>query len=139
LLATTLMQKQARRAADAHGGRIVKFTGDGALLVFEHATDAASAVRELHASFERDAQVLGLPPLKLHSGVSWGDFVDVRGADIYGHTVNIASRVADSAAEGEILVTSQFTQALGRFEPAPMHVGERRFRNVPDPVVRLRL
>ena len=37
-------------------GRIVKCTGEGALLVFEHASDARHlAVTELHATVERDA------------------------------------------------------------------------------------
>lgn len=139
LLATALVQKQARKVVNAYAGRVVKTTGDGALMVFDHAADAAAAVRELHASFGRDALLLGLPPHQLHSGLGWGEYVDVRDADIYGHTVNVASRVADSAAAGEILVTSAFAEALGQCDPLPVEVGARRFKNVPEPVVCLRL
>ncbi len=139
LLATTLLQKEARRLAEAHEGRVVKFTGDGAMLAFADAPAAAAALRELHAAFARGAEALALPPLPLHSGLHWGEYVDVRGTDIYGHTVNLASRLAEAAAAGEILATDTLVAQLGTVDPPPVAAGTRELKNVPGPVTCLRL
>jgi hypothetical protein len=72
-------------------------------------------------------------------GAHWGEYVEVRSTDIYGQTVYIASRLADAAAPGEILVSNAFPKALGAHEPAPAPAGARRFKNVPESVECLRL
>jgi class 3 adenylate cyclase len=139
ILATALLQKEARRLADAHGGRLVKSTGDGALLAFHDACPAAAALRALHAAFAQGLRALSLPGLELHSGIHWGEYLETHDGDIYGNTVNIASRVADGAKPGEILVTDAFAQAGSAMTPPPTRVGRRRFRNVPAPIDCLRL
>ena len=139
LLATTLLQRESRRLSDAVSGRVVKYTGDGAVLVFDHAEEAAATLRQLQSDFARGLDALSLPPLMLHSGAHWGEYVDVRGMDIYGQTVNIASRLADAAAPGEILVSEAFVKALGPHDPAPTPAGARHFKNVPEAVECMRL
>lgn len=139
LLTTALLQKEARRAADTLGGRIVKFTGDGAILVFDEAAPAASAVRSVHEAFARLVGTVGLPPQQLHSAIHWGDYVEVHDADIYGNTVNLAARLADRAGPGEILVTEAFARAAGSLAPPATPVGRLQLRNVPAAVECLRL
>lgn len=139
LLATTLLQREAKRIADAHDGRVVKSTGDGVMLAFAHAADAVAAVRTLYGEFARMRESLSLPPIALHAGLNWGEYVDVRGADIYGHTVNLASRLADAAGPGEIVASAEYAAALGAVEPPPLPLGTKRFKNVAEPVACVRM
>ena len=87
--------------ARTHGGRAVRWLGDGGLFYFEDVSAAFAAALEMS---ER-APSTGLPPT--HIGVQAGPVV-FRDGDVYGRTVNIASRIADQAQAGEIL-TSQET------------------------------
>jgi class 3 adenylate cyclase len=51
-------------------------------------------------------------PVWARSALHWGS-PRVRGDDLIGHDVNLASRVADLAAPGEVLVTAAFVEAAG--------------------------
>ena len=138
LLASAMVQKEAKRLADKHDGRVVKSTGDGVILVFQDAADGLEALRELHEAVSTRAHALELPELRLHSGLHWGDFVEMHDGDIYGQTVNLTARIADWAKAGEIGISETFAMALpgpaAGFEPQ----GPQRFKNVPQPVVCLK-
>jgi adenylate cyclase len=83
--------------ASAHrGGRLVKQLGDGVLLVFDDAQGAIEAVRDLR----RRTLASELP--RLHVGVAAGPVVQ-RDGDVYGRTVNLASRISGAAASDEVL------------------------------------
>ena len=138
ILASALLQKEARRLADAHGGRVVKSTGDGVILLFQEPGLCLTALQELHHSVAQRAGALDLPPLALHSGANWGEVVEMHDGDIYGMTVNVAARIADWAQAGEIGISETLGVALpapaAGFEPQ----GPQRFKNVPEPVVCLK-
>jgi adenylate cyclase len=85
-----------------NGGRAIRWLGDGGLLFFEDVGAAFHAALELS---ER-AQALGLPPT--HIGVQAGPVVFRD--DVYGRTVNIASRIADEAEAGEVLTSQETTE-----------------------------
>jgi pimeloyl-ACP methyl ester carboxylesterase len=87
----------SRRVVEAHGGILVKATGDGALATFTSANDALSSSTAL-----RDAlQELGLA---IRVGVHAGE-IDLRESDVGGLTVHIASRVNAQAQPDEVLAT----------------------------------
>jgi class 3 adenylate cyclase len=134
ILASALLQKEARRLTDQHGGRVVKSTGDGVILLFTEPGRCLGAVQDLHRSVAQRAAALDLPPLLLHSGVNWGEVVEMHDGDIYGMTVNVAARIADWAQAGEIGISEALAVALpapaAGFEPQ----GPQRFKNVPQPV-----
>ena len=92
------LQDLAEQATRSHRGRVVKLLGDGAMLRFDDPTAAVTAALELVA----DAPRTGLPPA--HAGVHAGPLIE-RDGDIYGHTVNLASRIAGRAGSGEVLVS----------------------------------
>src|SRR5215470_13231148 len=77
-------------AIAAHGGRIVKTTGDGLLLEFPSVVGAVRcAIAVQTAMAARDA---ALPPesrLAFRIGVNLGDII-VEGDDIFGDGVNLA-------------------------------------------------
>jgi adenylate cyclase len=94
---------------------VVKFLGDGAMLHFD---DAIGAVRRSLDLIERIPSA-GLP--SAHIGISAGPVI-FRDGDYFGRTVNIASRVADRASPGEVLVAEEAIPdpipGDVRFEPA---------------------
>lgn len=139
LLASALVQKEARRLTDVHGGKLVKSTGDGAILCFEEAYRALETVKDLHAGVRSGAAALNIPDLKLHSGLHWGEVVEMHDGDIYGMTVNVASRVADWARAGEIGVSRTFHDQLASPTREFQDAGPQSFKNVPEPVGCLKL
>jgi adenylate cyclase len=114
-------------AVRASGGRVVKQLGDGVLL---RLPDSEAAIRTVSAIVEA-ADVAGLPPA--HAGIAAGP-VFVRDGDVFGRTVNLASRIADRAAAGEVLVEEGVVVALPRgtatFEP----IGRVELKGFPAPV-----
>ena len=103
-LATSLAEL-VNEITRTNGGRAIRWLGDGGLLFFE---DVGSAFRAALELSER-AQALGLPPT--HIGVQAGPVV-FRDGDVYGRTVNIASRIADEAEAGEVLTSRETTEEI---------------------------
>jgi class 3 adenylate cyclase len=99
-LATSLADL-VNEVSRTHGGRAIRWLGDGGLLFFEDVSAAFLAALEMSDR----APAAGLPPT--HIGVQAGPVV-FRDGDVYGRTVNVASRIADQAETGEVL-TSQAT------------------------------
>src|SRR2546429_9930331 len=100
---------QLRRAAEADGGRVVKTMGDEVMVLFPSPDAAARAATRMHAAVE-SLPVVGSNKLALRIGFHTGPVVQ-RDNDIFGDTVNVASRLADQAVRGPIL-TSPGTAAL---------------------------
>jgi adenylate cyclase len=99
------LQVLAHDVVADHHGRVVKALGDGVMLRFESVVPAVLAVRDLMSRLIE----AGMPPA--HSGVAAGSFV-VRDGDVYGHVVNLASRLSGKAAAGELLVARDSADAL---------------------------
>ena len=107
-LALVEQHESLTRALLPDGARIVKQLGDGLLLFFGEAAGAVDALVRLHAD-TRSAAV-GDVPLWIRTGLHWGS-PRVRGDDLIGHDVNLASRVVALAAPGELLVTDAYVAA----------------------------
>jgi adenylate cyclase len=101
------LQGLADTAAGAYRGRVVKLLGDGVMLRFSSSVDAVESVRSLMTA----ATEAGLP--SIHAGIAAGPLV-VRDGDVYGHVVNLAARIAAFAPSGELLVTEDVSERLGR-------------------------
>lgn len=101
----TTLQVLAQAVVARHQGRIIKALGDGIMLRFESAAGAVIAVEDLMASIEAS----GLPAA--HAGIASGSFV-VRDGDVYGHVVNLASRLSGQAGAGELLVNRDSVPSL---------------------------
>jgi len=126
------LQDLAGSAARTHQGRVVKLLGDGVMLRFGSPVEAVRGGLAL-----MDAIVAaGLPPA--HAGVASGPVV-VRDADVYGHTVNLAARIAGHAPSAQLLVTADLRQALAADGIAVMDAGRTRLKGVSDEVALLQV
>jgi adenylate cyclase len=94
----------------AHHGREVKSTGDGFLVEFGSALDAARCAVAIQERL-RARNAGGAPAIELRIGIHLGD-VEQRGNDIFGDAVNIASRIQPIAEAGGIAVTRQVYDQL---------------------------
>jgi len=82
----------------AHGGRVVKQTGDGHLLEFRRPSDALAVTTRLVAS----SPTLGVA---LRAGIHFGEIERRPNGDIGGLAVHIGARIGALADGGEILVS----------------------------------
>jgi class 3 adenylate cyclase len=88
----------ARTIVEQHSGRLIKTTGDGILATFDGPGRAIRCAIAL-----RDAlRPLGL---EIRAGLHTGE-IELRGQDIAGIAVHIATRVLEAAAAGELLVSA---------------------------------
>ena len=88
----------------AHGGRVVKFLGDGVLAIFHDSRKAIAAVVDLQRSYQ--LLLARMPPnanMPLRIGVVRGD-VEIVDDDCYGDAVNIASRLSELTGPHQIWV-----------------------------------
>lgn len=134
MLLAALLQRQANKATEAFGGRVVKSMGDAVILAFDSAASAARAIESLHHEFAMAAPVLGLEPLPMHSGAHYGDVTQTHDGDLYGQTINIAARLLSLAAPGQQVVSAEFAAAAALDTPRLRSMGPKRLKNVPEPV-----
>ena len=115
------------RISVAHGGRPVKWLGDGVMLHFRDPGPATVAALEMAEA----AVTAGLPPA--HVGLHAGPVVFQNG-DYYGQTVNLAARIAGYARPGEVLVSDMVVAAAGDVPVAFTDLGPAELKGVPGRV-----
>ena len=106
-----------RDALARHGGREINVQGDGFMVAFGGVARALRSAADIQQGVSAHEPPRGTEPIAVHIGVHTGDAVD-EGDDYLGHTVIVASRLADAAGPGEILVSSlsaQLVQGSGEF------------------------
>jgi adenylate cyclase len=120
-------------------GHLVKELGDGMMLWFDHVAQALHTAGSILEAIEAARSQRGFP-LSLRMGMHWGEVV-ARGSDFVGQTVNIASRIADLAGPGELLVSEEVVGAVGGASPATSFrpVGPTRVKGVAAPIWLYRL
>ena len=97
-----------------HGGRLVKLTGDGALVEFPSAVDALSAAIEFQQVMAEANE--GQPAetaIIFRIGLHLGDLI-VDGDDLYGDGVNVAARLEAEAPPGSIVISGDVHNAVAR-------------------------
>jgi adenylate cyclase len=89
-----------------HGGKPVKWLGDGVMFHFREPGPGVVAALEM----VDQAASEGLPPA--HVGLHAGPVLFQEG-DYFGRTVNAAARIADYARQGEVVVSQEVVDASG--------------------------
>jgi class 3 adenylate cyclase len=87
-----------------HGGRVVKTTGDGVLATFDGPTRSVRCAQAI----SEGVRALGV---EVRVGVHTGE-VELRGSDVSGLGVNIASRIEALAGPSEVLVSRTVTDLV---------------------------
>ena len=118
-----------------HGGRVVKFIGDGALVEFASIVDALNAAIEFQLAVAQTNNDQGdNAPITFRIGVHVGDVI-VDGDDLYGDGVNIAARLEGVAPPGGIVISGNARDALVNRVSVEFHdLGSLVLKNIERPV-----
>jgi len=118
---------QLDKRVKAAGGSVVKTLGDGMVCLFREPEAA------FHAACAMQAAAVGLNPpgehkLRIKAGFTYGPVV-LKGADVFGDTVNLCARLVSHANPEQVLTTRETVEALS----APLR---KRCRELFDTKVR---
>ena len=117
-----------------HHGRVVKRTGDGALIEFRSIVDAVRCAVEVQRGMaERNAGVPQDRRIEFRIGVHLGDVVEEADGDLMGDGVNVAARIEGVAAPGGICLSEDaWRQVKGRLDLAVTDLGPTELKNVAE-------
>ena len=132
VVAATSLQRRADATATRHGGRLVKLLGDGAMQQLPHPTVGVEAALELVETMH------GEGALSSHAGVHAGPVIE-RDLDVFGQTVNMASRIAEVAASGEVLASEVVAETSGDAPFGFERIGDADLKGLPGPVALFRV
>jgi class 3 adenylate cyclase len=111
-----------------YDGRLIQFLGDGSLSLFPSSVSAVASALAIQEILQSD------PPLPVRIGIDEGE-VGYDDQGVYGHCVNVASRVERLARAGTVFVSEKVFREL---ENQPAFVGafegEYDLKNVDRPV-----
>jgi adenylate cyclase len=118
-----------------HRGRIVKRTGDGALVEFGSAVDAVRCAIEVQRGMsERNVSIPADKHIELRIGVHVGDII-IEYGDIFGDGVNIAARLEGIAQPGGICISDDtYRQVRGKVDATFEDLGEQQLKNITQKV-----
>jgi len=119
-----------------HHGRVVKRTGDGAIVEFRSVVDAVNCAIEVQrAMVERNAEVAPDKRIEFRIGIHLGDVVEEADGDLMGDGVNIAARLEGIAAPRAICLSEDaYLQVKGRLELAVADLGPTQLKNIAEPI-----
>jgi adenylate cyclase len=118
-----------------HRGRIVKRTGDGILIEFASAVDAARCAIEIQRGMiKRNASVPQDNRIEFRIGIHVGDVI-IEDGDMFGDGVNIAARLEGIAQPGGICISDDaYRQVRGKLDVNFQDAGEQELKNIARPV-----
>src|SRR6202045_1713196 len=119
-----------------HHGRVVKRTGDGAIVEFRSVVDAVRCAIEIqNAMVERNAGVPEDRRIVFRIGIHIGDVVEESDGDLMGDGVNIAARLEGIAQAGAICLSEDaYRQVKGRLDLAVSDLGPVPLKNIAEPM-----
>ena len=123
-------------AIAVHNGRVVKRTGDGALVEFRSVVDAVRCAIEVqNAMIERNAGLPAARRIEFRIGIHLGDVVEESDGDLMGDGVNIASRLESVAAPGAICLSEDaYRQVKARLDLSVSDLGQTQLKNIAEPL-----
>ena len=111
-----------------HHGEILQYYGDGSLVIFSSAIEAAKCAVEIQNELSQ------IPKVPLRIGIHSGDIViDSDGA--FGDGVNIASRIESLSIPGAVLISDKiFDDIKNHSSLSAEYLGSFNLKNVKSPV-----
>jgi adenylate cyclase len=118
-----------------HRGRIVKTTGDGMLVEFASAVDAARCAIEIQRQMaQRHGDVSPEYRIDFRIGIHVGDII-IDDDDIFGDGVNIAARLEGIAEPGGVCISDDaHRQIRGKIDIAFESIGKQTLKNIAEPM-----
>ncbi len=117
-----------------HGGRVVKTIGDAFLLTFESPTNAVLCGLRMQACLSAyNATAAPEDRIDIRVSMNTGE-VELIGDDIFGETVNLASRVEGITDAGEVYFTESTYLVMNKSEVPTSQVGAFRFEGIPEKI-----
>ena len=118
-----------------HYGKLITYTGDGFLAMFDSPVEAVRCAIVIqqsmvgrNASLPRDKWIL------YRIGIHLGDVV-VRPPDVFGDGLNIAVRLEGIASPGDVYVSGGvYEQIKNKLVCAYQSLGDRQVKNITDPI-----
>lgn len=104
LAVVAVFQRIAEEVVSQHSGRVVKYIGDAALAEFASTDGAIRSALVLMERFLGD-EVARRHDATLRVGVNVGEVISSSDGDIYGDGVNMASRLQNQAAPGQVIAS----------------------------------
>jgi adenylate cyclase len=131
----TLRKTLVDPAIAAHRGRIVKTTGDGMLVEFASAVDAARCSIEIQREIaDGNAGVPHELRIEFRIGIHLGDII-IDDDDIFGDGVNIAARLEGIALPGGVCISDDaYRQIRGKIDIAFANIGKQTLKNIAEPM-----
>ncbi len=120
-----------------HNGRVIKRTGDGALVEFRSVVDAVRCAIEVQTGMvERNARLPEDRRIVFRIGVHLGDVVEEADGNLMGAGVNIAARLQSICQPGAICLSEDaYRQVVkGRLDLAVRDLGPNQLKNIADPI-----
>ncbi len=118
----------------AHGGRIIKLIGDGALVEFSSVVSAVNCAREIQQATEAETGTSQSERIRYRIGINLGEVI-VEGDDIYGDGVNVAARLQALAEPGSVALSRTVRDQVAGKVPAEFDdLGEHTVKNIARPV-----
>jgi adenylate cyclase len=105
-----------RSITESHGGRVIKFLGDGSMLAFESARAAVRAAVDIQRATSNDQFAVRI-------GIHTGEVIRTAD-DVLGLTVNKAARIASAAGAGEVMASSTTRDLAGSLDG--VRIGESK-------------
>ena len=119
-----------------HNGRVVKRTGDGAVVEFRSVVEAVRSAIEVQTGIaERNAGLPADKRIEVRVGIHLGDVVEEADGDLMGDGVNIASRLEGIAKPGGICLSqAAYEQVRDRVKEEFDDLGEQNLKNIARPM-----
>jgi adenylate cyclase len=119
-----------------HKGKVVKRTGDGAIVEFRSVVDAVRCAIEVqNAMVERNSGVPEDRRIDFRIGVHLGDVVEEDDGDLMGDGVNVAARLEGVAEPGAICLSEDaYRQVKSRLDMNVSDLGATTLKNIAEPV-----
>ena len=132
----TLRSDLIEPTISVHRGRVVKRTGDGAIVEFRSVVDAVRCGIELqHGLAERNAGLPSERRIEFRVGIHLGDVVEESDGDLMGDGVNIAARLEGIAKPGAICLSEDaYRQVKGRLDLVVSDLGQTELKNIAEPI-----
>ena len=119
-----------------HNGRLVKRTGDGAVVEFRSVVEAARAAIEVQTGMaERNAGVPADKRIEARVEIHLGDVVEEADGDLMGDAVNVAARLQSICEPGGVCLSEDaYRQVRDKLQVTFADLGEQSLKNIARPV-----